>query len=180
MIAWTQEEDTFIREMHEKQIYTWKELYELYCSKFGNNRSFYGFKSHASGRMNLRLKDRHCHSYFTHGGKSHPVGETKKMNGYWMTKVSNKVGKSGSHDAYRKNWVFTHRLIWEQHNGPILEGYSVMFLDGNHDNLKLSNLIAIPISIQGRVKAYSDPKLTLLAIDIARLDKAIKEKRSEL
>lgn len=180
MIIWTKEEDDFIRTLHAEQKYTWKELYEMYCVRFGNRRQFYAFKSHFSNILKLRLKDPHSHSCFAKGVTSESVGTARKINGYWMTKVSDITGKSGSHDAYRQNWKFTHRLIWETINGPIPEGHSVMFLDGDHDNMDISNLVAIPVEIQGRVKAYKDPQLTLLAIEAAKLDLAIKEVRQEL
>ena len=33
-----------------------------------------------------------------------------------------------------------HRLVWEKHYGPVPEGYTVIFLDGDKDNFNIDNL----------------------------------------
>jgi hypothetical protein len=43
-------------------------------------------------------------------------------------------------------WVLTHRLMWEQANGPIPAKHIVRFIDGNTMNLELSNLECIPMN----------------------------------
>ena len=35
-----------------------------------------------------------------------------------------------------------HRLLWEQHYGPIPEGVNIVFIDGNPDNITIENLRA--------------------------------------
>ena len=42
--------------------------------------------------------------------------------------------------AEPNKWKLTHRLIWEEANGPIPKDYTVTFLDKNKENLELSNL----------------------------------------
>jgi hypothetical protein len=53
---------------------------------------------------------------------------------YHYTKISDSV------------WVLTHRLTWEQANGPIPAKHIVRFIDGNTMNLELSNLECIPMN----------------------------------
>ena len=48
-------------------------------------------------------------------------------------------------------WALTHRLTWEQANGPIPPKHIVRFIDGNTMNLELSNLECIPM-IQNMTK----------------------------
>jgi hypothetical protein len=43
-------------------------------------------------------------------------------------------------------WALTHRLTWEQANGPIPAKHIVRFIDGNTMNLELSNLECIPMN----------------------------------
>jgi len=40
----------------------------------------------------------------------------------------------------RLNWVYVHRMIWEQHYGPIPAGQNVCFKDGNKRNFDIDNL----------------------------------------
>lgn len=39
-----------------------------------------------------------------------------------------------------KKWAAKHRLLWEQHHGPIPPGHVVIFRDGNPHNITLENL----------------------------------------
>ncbi len=39
--------------------------------------------------------------------------------------------------------VYQHRFVWEQHNGPIPEGYYVHHVDGNPKNNDISNLVLL-------------------------------------
>jgi hypothetical protein len=52
---------------------------------------------------------------------------------YYYSKISDGV------------WIATHRLTWEQANGPIPAKHIVRFIDGNTMNLELSNLECIPM-----------------------------------
>lgn len=72
---------------------------------------------------------------FKPGSRPHnlkPVGyEMKNKNGYWMVKV-----------ADPNVFKLKHRILWEQHHGPIPEGITIAFADGNKDNITIENLIA--------------------------------------
>lgn len=61
-----------------------------------------------------------------------PVGyERKSRDGYWEVKV-----------AEPRTFKAKHRLLWEQHHGPIPKGVNIVFIDGNTDNITIENLRA--------------------------------------
>jgi hypothetical protein len=75
---------------------------------------------------------------FKPGHKSHnymAIGSERieKIDGYVQVKVK------------RATWVFKHRLIWEQHNGPIPVNHVVIFIDGNKRNFDINNLQLITL-----------------------------------
>lgn len=59
-----------------------------------------------------------------------PIGSTRISNGRHYTKTRN--AKNG--------WTLTARLIWEEHNGPLPEGYIISYRDGNPLNLDIDNI----------------------------------------
>lgn len=87
---------------------------------------------------------------FNHGNRPHnidAIGTIKKNTvGYWVIKVSDGAAKRGLSSF--SNWRFLHRTLWEQHHGPIPSGYLVSFLDGDHDNLEITNLVCISRAVQ--------------------------------
>lgn len=78
------------------------------------------------------------------------------------------------------NWKRKHVLIWETHNGPLPEGHSVVFADGNKNNFDPDNLVAVPRSCWATINyqqiPFHDRESLLVAIDIAK----IKSKTYEL
>lgn len=61
-----------------------------------------------------------------------PVGyERKTKDGYWEIKV-----------AEPNLFKAKHRILWEQHHGPIPKGVNIVFIDGNTDNITIENLRA--------------------------------------
>ncbi|SFD66860.1 HNH endonuclease [Thiohalospira halophila DSM 15071] len=69
----------------------------------------------------------------------HPVGtEVRDPDGYWKRKISDRRDRPA-----RFNWRYIHRIVWEEHNGPIPEGHIVIFRDGDRDNLDPANLECI-------------------------------------
>ena len=57
--------------------------------------------------------------------------ERKSKDGYWEVKV-----------AEPRTFKPKHRLLWEQHHGPIPKGVNIVFIDGNTDNIIIENLRA--------------------------------------
>lgn len=59
-----------------------------------------------------------------------PVGyERKVKGGYWEVKVAQP-------DVFKAK----HRILWEEHYGPVPEGKIIVFIDGNRDNITIENL----------------------------------------
>lgn len=93
-----------------------------------------------------------------------PIGSVlKKSDGYlWR-----KIGEG------RRNWKQEHILRWEEANGPIPKGFLITFLDGDRENVDLSNLALISKAehiILTRMKLRSEePEITETGILIARL-----------
>lgn len=56
---------------------------------------------------------------------------------------------NGNEQYYKKKiaepnrWKLLHRLVWEEHNGPIPKNHVITFLDGNWQNCDISNLMCI-------------------------------------
>ncbi len=77
---------------------------------------------------------------FSAGHKPHtavPVGTVvKSFEGYWKRKVAENAPRG----LTRRNWVWVHRELWEQHYGPVPAGCSVRFLNGNPDDIRIENL----------------------------------------
>lgn len=85
-------------------------------------------------------RGRSAETQFKKGQRSHthlPVGSER------ITKdglIQVKMHDTGypPHD-----WVSKHRVVWEQHNGPLPKGRIVVFKNGNNRDFDLSNLEAI-------------------------------------
>lgn len=66
-----------------------------------------------------------------------PIGtERIDADGYLRVKIADGLGGTGN----QKVWPFLHRHRWEQAHGPIPEGYTVVFKDGDRSNCALENL----------------------------------------
>ena len=75
-----------------------------------------------------------------------------------------------------ENWTQYHRYIWEQANGPIPEGYKIIFLDGDRTNCKLENLMLVSDEALGTANKWfgltSDPEINKTIIRTAELKMA--------
>jgi len=102
---------------------------------------------------------------FKKGNRPHtavPVGTERNLVGYVEVKV-----------AEPNVWKMKHRVIWEQHYGPIPEGHYIIFKDGNRMNMDISNLAMIdrPTNIRLNQLKLRDvgPELMDTSILIAKL-----------
>lgn len=83
-----------------------------------------GSKGVCKGSSTSFKKGQRPHNYM-------PVGtEAWTSDGYLRVKVSDKPVK----------WRYKGRMVWEEVNGPIPSGMSLIFIDGDHANCELSNL----------------------------------------
>ena len=63
------------------------------------------------------------------------IGEIRKTaDGYLVKKVQSRGNQ-------QKRWRFLHRLVWEEHNGPIPKGCVISFADGDRTNCAIENLV---------------------------------------
>lgn len=76
-------------------------------------------------------------SQFKKGNIPHnrkPIGtERITEDGYVEVKV-------GAFEDHKENYQLKHRVVWENANGKVPEGYSICFEDGNKTNCDLANL----------------------------------------
>lgn len=102
-----------------------------------------------------------------------PVG-SERINTYGVLDV--KV-------ADPNKWRAKHQLIWEELNGPIPEGYVILFADSNKQNIDISNLILISrqqlliMNKQGLI--HEDPELTKTGVTISEVYSKIYELNKE-
>ena len=80
--------------------------------------------------------------------------------------------------------MFVHRKVWEEHNGPILPGHKIIFLDGNKDNCDISNLAMVDnaeaLEMYRRNLRTDDTELTRTGLAVAKINIAArKRKRGE-
>ena len=92
-----------------------------------------------------------------------PIGsERVNVDGY----IEVKVGDPNT-------WDSKHRVVYREHYGEIPEGYNVIFLDGNRQNVDINNLGLVSKAenlIMNRNKLYStDKEITNTGTIIAKL-----------
>lgn len=105
-----------------------------------------------------------------------PIGTiSKNKEGYLVKKVSEEGGQWD-------RWKSLHRLVWEEHNGPIPAGMSIIFKDGDRTNCDIDNLMMVS-QAENRVLTrkqlrFEDSELTEAGVHMVRLlIKANKMKR---
>lgn len=109
---------------------------------------------------------------FKKGNRPHnwkPVGhERVNVEGYIEVKT-----------AEPKTFELKHRVIWEQHNGPIPEEMLISFIDGNRQNCNINNLEMISKSenaFRNKMQINQYPQAIKPTIkQIAKLKEKIKE-----
>lgn len=108
-----------------------------------------------------------------------PIGSVRRSkDGYWERKVTD----DPSLDTSRR-WVGIHRLVWEEHHGPIPAGHKVIYIDGDYDNLSIDNLALV----SNREHVYMNkiglskvpPELKPTAIQVAKLTVAANKRAEE-
>lgn len=113
---------------------------------------------------------------FVKGNQPHnhnPVGtELMKADGYIWRKI-----------AEPNKWHQSHRLLWEEYNGPIPSGCNVIFLDGNRECIELDNLALITKAEGARLNQNklitSDRELTRSGVAVAKLMNVIGKRKRD-
>lgn len=93
-----------------------------------------------------------------HGGRHRvPVGtERPSKDGYLVIKVAEEATVPMSKD----NWKLKHVWVWEQENGPLPDGHSVYFADGDRRNFTKDNLVAVPNRLVGQMNTLKSEGVT--------------------
>ena len=76
--------------------------------------------------------------------------------------------------AEPNRWKLLHRLVWEEHNGPIPPNHVITFLDGNWQNCDISNLMCISRGANCRanqdgLRFEGNPELTKSGLLVSEL-----------
>ena len=126
----------------EVTFYMLKGIMARHGIKTGRTGLFETGHSRGKGRtMSAETREKLKGTFFKKGQRSHnraPVGTEVFHDGYMLVKV-----KDGPDLGQWDRWAFKHRLVWEQHNGPIPPGYNVQFKNHNPLDCRLENLYLI-------------------------------------
>lgn len=107
-----------------------------------------------------------------HNAAGKPVGyERVSKDGYVEVKV-----KDGIQGEANDNFRMKHRVVWEEHNGPIPPNAMIVFADHDKRNFDPSNLVAVPRDlwavISHRHLEYWDADSLRTCMRIAEVDRA--------
>lgn len=102
-----------------------------------------------------------------------PIGSERiNVEGYTEIKV-----------AEPNKWKLKHRIIWEEHNGPIPKNHNVIFGDGDKSNLDINNLVLVSkkqlLTLNRNNLIQNDADLTKTAVIIADLYNKIGERKAK-
>ena len=182
------EQEQFIRN-HAKGLYAY-ELADLLNKEFGTSFttqqvSSFKKRKHIVSGMSTQFKKGHVpfnkgtkgfvkpnSGTFKKGQKPfnyRPIGsERVTVDGYTEIKV-----------ADPNVWKLKHRLIWEQHNGQIPKGSTVLFGDGDQSNFSIDNLLlatrAQLAMLNKNNLIQEDTELTKTAINVVDLMQKINQ-----
>ena len=180
---WTETELEYLREIAKGKYIS--EIVELMSKKFNYSFRKTQIKSAMTKhkiKNNMKCKVRKGTKPWNKGikiGNSHihnlkSIGdEYVNSEGFIMIKLDNPI-----------RWVHKHRYIYEQAHGEIGKNNVIIFLDGDKTNLSLDNLHCITrkqlMKMNQNNLFYSDPELTKVGIEVAKLMLKVNEaKRRE-
>lgn len=194
---WTNEQELFVRENYpicsqkellirfNKQFATDIKLTQLTsfirnrkirCGRTGRfEKGFTPFNKGTKGVTKGGIE-----TQFKKGEKPHnyrPIGSERfEKDGTVRVKVSDE-------GTWQERWKPKHRHVWEQANGPVPEGYCVLFLDQNPRNAQLENLYLVKKSVITRLNKNkmltNDVELNKTAILVASIQARLGELRKK-
>lgn len=98
------------------------------------------------------------------GSKWVPIGSQRiSKDGILQRKVTD----TGSTP---RDWKSVHSLLWEQHHGPIPDGYVVIFRNGNRQDIRIDNLAIVSraellrLNKHGYRQSHDDLKPSIMAL----------------
>ncbi|EFL84199.2 hypothetical protein HMPREF0326_03255 [Desulfovibrio sp. 3_1_syn3] len=94
------------------------------------------------------------------------------------------LGKDGYLIKTKKGWIPKQRFLWEQKNGPVPDGYCIIFADGDKTNFNENNLIKVNrkehFHLNKRKLRFSDPEYTKAGLNIVKLFLKAEERQKEI
>lgn len=170
--VYTEEELEYLRKI--KSGKTHKEITILFNKRFNIDRTESSIKS-AMQENGMKLDSTGRFEKGNLPGNTLPLGvEIMREDGYLYVKIENP-----------NVWKQKHRIIWEQHNGPVPDKHVILFGDGDRLNFDIDNLILASKAQVLQLNRYDliqeDPDLTKTALIIADMHLKIGEvkKRSK-
>lgn len=172
---------------------TWPENAKLFNQKFGLNINYKALRQVANrrkiytGRTGCFEKGHDTWNKGKKGWKAEGVDRTWFNKGHipWNQRPigSERINKDGYIEIKVEEpnkWMLKHVFEWEKQNGPInTRKECLIFLDGDRNNLDLSNLMKIKRSetlIIGRMRLWQkDAELNKTSVNIAKIMKRIGE-----
>ena len=189
---YTQEEKEFLREFVPGHSY--KEIQQAFTDKFkwditlGQIRDYIHNNHLNTGRTGRFEKG---HISCNKGKKIHHNG----IKEWWFKKghIPKNLRRVGAErinvDGYieikteatkiSQKWKLKHRMIWEQENGEIPQGYVIIFKDGNKLNTDIDNLMLVSrkvLAVMNKSRLYKSGYRETAAL-IAELKIKANEKR---
>lgn len=80
-------------------------------------------------------------------------------------------------------WKLKHHIVWEEVNGPIPDGYVILFGDKDRLNFDIDNLILISraelITLNRHGLIQDDAELTKIGLNIAKVIQKVSKRRKE-
>lgn len=114
-------------------------------------------KGEGSKRKGQRFpaRGRSMETQFKPGHKPHnwaPIGSERLCEGYLQRKMTD--------TGYPpRDWKFVHRLVWEEHHGPIPKRHVVVFRNGDRQDVRVQNLELISrADLQRRNSVHNLPE----------------------
>lgn len=106
--------------------------------------------------------------------KGHRPSNYQEIGTYSHTSDGYLIKKVSDEGRQRDRWKMVHRMVWEEHYGPIPKGMIVTFLDGNRDNCDISNLILLTQNenkyMNQKNLRSQNPDITKIGAMMAKLD----------
>lgn len=182
-IRWSEEEKEYLKSIAEGRHY--KEIIDLMNKKFERTFTINMIKG-AIGRYKLNTG---FNGRFKKGNIPHNKGLSMCYPGCertWFKKGNlplnhKKVGSERvDRDGYTlikvaepNQWKLKHRVIWEQVNGPIPKGYSLIFADQDKTNFSIDNLILVSrkelLMLNKKKLIKDDATLTKAGVNLSKL-----------
>ena len=135
----TREEDDFIRA--NINVMTFAEMADEMNNRFHRNRT----------EKSVYLRNYNYLKIKKNVGV--PVGSEHFDGVHWWVKVKEEFVRTGRH-SYRECWIYKHKKVWEEANGPIPEDGVIIFLDGDGGNCNLENLYCVSKKINAMMSRY--------------------------